>query len=133
MTSVKLSEIRDLLDATVQVGDDKLNTSVSACCAGDLMSDILRGATQGTVLVTGLNNIQVIRTAVIVGVAAVILVREKLPDETLIAHARKHGLPLLSTPCTMFSACGRLYQKGLRGVEKLVYKSGLKKGTTENP
>ena len=133
MTRVKLSEIRDLLDATVLVGDDKLNISVSFSCAGDLMSDILRGATEGTLLVTGLNNIQVIRTAVIVGVAAVILVRKKQPDETLIAHARKHGLPLLSTPCTMFSACGRLYTKGLRGVEKLVYRSGLRKGTTENP
>ena len=120
MTPVKLTEIRDLLDATVQVGDDKLDTSVSACCAGDLMSDILRVVTQGTVLVTGLNNIQVIRTAVIVGVAAVVLVRKKLPDEALIAHARRHELPLLSTPCTMFSACGRLYEKGLRGVEKQV-------------
>ena len=120
MTPVKLSEIKDLLDATVLVGDDMLNISVSGSCAGDLMSDILRGATEGTVLVTGLNNIQVIRTEVIVGVAAVILVRKKRPDETLIAHARKHGLPLLSTPCTMFSACGRLYEKGLRGVDSQV-------------
>jgi len=120
MTPVKLSEIKDLLDATVLVGDDKLNISVSGSCAGDLMSDILRGATEGTVLVTGLNNIQVIRTAVIVGVAAVILVRKKKPDDTLIAHAREHGLPLFSTPRTMFTACGKLYEKGLRGVEKQV-------------
>jgi predicted transcriptional regulator len=117
MNPVKLSEIKDLLNAAVLVGDDKLYISVSGCCAGDLMSDILRGATDGAVLVTGLNNIQVIRTAVIVGVAAVIMVRNKQPDETLIAHARKHELPLLSTPCTMFSACGRLYENGLRGVE----------------
>ena len=117
MTPVKLSEIRDLLDATVLVGDDRLDISVTGSCAGDLMSDILRGATDGAVLVTGLNNIQVIRTAVIVGVAAVIMVRNKQPDENLIAHARKHELPLLSTPCTMFSACGRLHKKGLRGVE----------------
>ena len=120
MTPVKLSEIRELLDANLLVGDNKLNISVSGCCAGDLMSDILRGATEGTVLVTGLNNIQVIRTAVIVGVAAVILVRNKEPDETLITHARKHDLPLLSTPYTMFSACGRLYERGLRGVEQKV-------------
>ena len=117
-TPVKLSEIRDLLEATVLVGDDKLDISVGGSCAGDLMSDILRGATDGTVLITGLNNIQVIRTAVIVGVAAVVLVRKKQPDETLIAHARKHGLPLLYTPFTMFTACGRLYEKGVRGVEK---------------
>ena len=117
MTPVKLSEIRDLLNATVLVGDDKLEISVTGCCAGDLMSDILRGATEGTVLVTGLNNIQVIRTAVIVGVAAVVLVRKKLPDETLVAHARKHGLPLLSTPCTMFSACGRLFEIGIQGID----------------
>lgn len=118
MTPVKLSEIKDLLDATVLVGDDKLDISVSGSCAGDLMSDILRGATDGTVLVTGLNNIQVIRTAIIVGVAAVILVRKKAPDETLVVHAREHGLPLLSTPCTMFTACGKLYEKGLQGVEE---------------
>jgi predicted transcriptional regulator len=120
MTPVKLSEIKDLLNATVLAGGEKLNISVTGACAGDLMSDILRGATEGTVLITGLNNIQVIRTAVIVGVAAVILVRKKTPEESLIAHACKHGLPLLSTPCTMFTACGRLYKTGLRGVEKQV-------------
>ena len=120
MTPVTLSEIKDLLKAAVLVGDDKLDTSVAGSCASDLMSDILRGATEGAVLITGLNNIHVIRTAVIVGVAAVILVRNKEPDESLIAHARKHGLPLLCTPYTMFTACGRLYEKGLRGVEKQV-------------
>lgn len=120
MTPVTLLEIKDLLNAVVLAGDDKLDISVAGSCAGDLMSDILRGVTEGTVLVTGLNNIQVIRTAVIVGVAAVILVRNKEPDESLIAHAREHGLPLLCTPYTLFTACGRLYEKGLRGVEKPV-------------
>jgi len=82
------------------------------------MSDLLTGPTNGAVLLTGLNNIQVIRTSVIAGVAAVVFVRGKRPSLEMINHANKHDLPLLSTNFTMFSSCGRLFAKGLRGVEK---------------
>lgn len=115
---MKLSEIKDVLKAGVIVGDEKLNTTVRAGAASDLMSDLLRGPKDGVVVLTGLNNLQVVRTSIVSGVAAVVFVRGKRPEQEMIALAREHDLPLLSTPFTMYSACGRLFRAGLRGVEQ---------------
>lgn len=115
---MKLSQIKEILKADVLVGEENLDSLVVAGTASDLMSDMLRGPTSGSLLLTGLNNIQVIRTSLISGVAAVVLVRGKHPTAEMITHAVEHDLPLLSTPFTMYSACGRLFREGLRGVEK---------------
>ena len=72
----------------------------------------------GVVVLSGLNNLQVIRTAIIAGVAALVLVRGKEPDQEMVSEARSHGLPVLSTPFTMFTACGRLFKQGLRGIDQ---------------
>ncbi|MFZ7112135.1 MAG: hypothetical protein ACOWYE_10670 [Desulfatiglandales bacterium] len=114
---MKLSEVRDILKATVVVGEEKLDISIEKGAGSDLMSDLLRGPTSGVVLLSGLNNLQVIRTSIVAGVAAVVLVRGKIPDQEMIQKARDHDLPFLSTPFTMFTACGRLFGKGLRGVD----------------
>jgi hypothetical protein len=115
---MKLLHIKEILKADVVVGAEKLESDIEAGTASDLMSDMLRGPTNGTVLLTGLNNIQVIRSSVISGVAAVVLVRDKKPTADMISHATEHNLPVLTTPYTMYSACGRLFREGLRGVEK---------------
>jgi predicted transcriptional regulator len=120
---MKISEIAEILKAEIHVGDDILDTEIHAGAATDLMSEMLRGATHGVVLITGLNNIQVIRTSVIAGVAAVILVREKVPSPEMVDHAREHELPLMSTPFTMFTSCGRLCTRGLRGIEQSTRKA----------
>lgn len=113
-----LAEIKELLRAEVIVGEDKLHMPVKAGTASDLMSDMLTGQNHDVVLLTGLCNVQVIRTSVIAGVAAVVLVRGKEPTPEIVAQAREHDLPLLKTPFTMFTSCGRLFSKGLRGVEE---------------
>jgi len=118
LLTMKLSDIKTTLKAEVIVGEDKLDIEVSAGTGSDLMSDMLTGPTSGSVLLTGLNNIQVVRTSVIAGVAAVVLVRGKHPSAEMKEHAAEHGLPLLTTPYTMYSACGRLYREGLHGVER---------------
>ena len=115
---MKLSDIKEILKARILVGEHKLDSPVSSGTASDLMSDMLRGPTAGALLLTGLNNIQVIRSSVISGVVAVVLVRDKDPSVEMITLASEHDLPLLSTPFTMYSACGRLFREGLRGVEK---------------
>jgi predicted transcriptional regulator len=115
---MKLSEIKGLLKASVIVGDEKLDITVRAGAGSDLMSDLLRGPKDGVVVLTGLNNLQVVRTSIVSGVAAVVLVRGKQPEQETIALAREHELPLLSTPFTMYTACGRLFRAGLRGVEQ---------------
>lgn len=114
---MKLSEIKELLHAQVISGDDILDIEICAGTASDLMSDMLTGPTSGAVLLTGLTNIQVVRTSVIAGVGAVVFVRGKQPTPEMVAVARSHRLPLLSTPFTMYSSCGRLFGRGLRGVE----------------
>lgn len=113
---MKLSEVKETLDASVIVGHDKLDTQVAGGAAADLMSDLLRIPKEGALLLSGLNNIQVIRTSVIAGMAAVVLVRGKKPGPDMIEHAREHELPLLSSPFNMYSACGRLYSKGLKSI-----------------
>ena len=114
-----LAEIKEILRAKVIVGDDMLDTEVTAGAASDLMSDLLTGPGKtGVLVLSGLNNIQVIRTALIAGVSAVVLVRNKEPNEDVIDHARKHELPIMSTPFSMYTASGRLLRQGLRGVDQ---------------
>ncbi|MBU0735733.1 MAG: hypothetical protein KKG10_16485 [Proteobacteria bacterium] len=115
---MKLSEIKELLHAEVIVGHDKLDTPVKAGTASDLMSDMLTGPNNDVVLLTGLCNIQVIRTSVIAGVQAIVFVRGKRPSKEMLVDARKHDIAILTTPFTMFTACGRLFSKGLRGVDR---------------
>ena len=82
-----LSDVKEILHAEVIVGNGKLDTPIKAGAGSDLMSDLLWGATTDVVLLTGLNNLQVIRSSVISGVAAVVLVRGKRPNADVIAQA----------------------------------------------
>jgi hypothetical protein len=117
LKAMTLQDVKAILKADVFVGDDKLATTVTAGTGSDLMSDMLRVPKTGVVLLSGLNTVQVVRTSVVAAVAAVVLVRGKRPTQDMIAQSLEHGLPLMSTPFTMFSACGRLFSRGLRGVE----------------
>jgi predicted transcriptional regulator len=115
---MKLSEIKDALNAAVFVGHEQLDMQVEGGAASDLMSDLLRLPREGAVLLTGLTSIQVIRTSVISGIVAVVFVRGKRPDQEMIAHAREHDLPLLSSPFNMYTSCGRLFSKGLKSIRE---------------
>jgi predicted transcriptional regulator len=114
---MKLSEIAQALEATVLAGHDKLGMDIQRCGASDLMSDILAGAAEGSILVTGLTTVQAIRTASIAGVGAVVFVRGKTPSPEVVAVAIDQGVPILSTPCSMFVACGRLHSLQLTGLK----------------
>jgi len=115
---IKLQDVKEILKAEVVFGEHKLDMDLQAAAGSDLMSDLLTGPTAGVLLLSGLNNLQVIRTSVIAGVAALVIVRGKRPDQEMVAQARNHDLPILSTPFTMFTACGRLFSRGIRGVER---------------
>ncbi|MBN1104406.1 MAG: hypothetical protein JXL84_13395 [Deltaproteobacteria bacterium] len=117
---MKLSDVKEALKAEVIFGEHKLDMTVRAAAGSDLMSDLLTGPTAGVLLLSGLNNLQVIRTSIIAGIAALVIVRGKRPDQGMISQARDHDLPILSTPFTMYTACGRLFREGLRGVERKV-------------
>ncbi len=81
------------------------------------MSDVLAIAQPESVLLTGLNNPQTIRTAQMADIRAIILVRGKSPSSEMIEIAEREGIPLISSPHGMFELCGRLYAAGLPGHE----------------
>jgi predicted transcriptional regulator len=114
---MKLSEIRDVLKAEVLVGHDQMDISVVAAGGADLMADVLSAVAKGAVLLTGLTTEQVLRTARVAGVAAVVFVRGKRPDEPVIELARVYNMPVLLTRHSLFVASGRLYMNGLRGLD----------------
>lgn len=87
-------------------------------CGADLMSDVLASIEPGAVLLTGLCNPQVIRTALMADVAAVVLVRGKNPPDATIQLAQEELIPLITSPFGMFELCGRLHKAGLPSLEK---------------
>jgi predicted transcriptional regulator len=112
---MKLKDLIRAVDARVIVGDDKLDVEIHRAFAADLMSDVLAFATEGSLLLTGLTNAQVIRTAEMVDIAAILFVRGKSPQPDAIELARSSGIPLLTTQYILFETCGRLYQRGITG------------------
>ena len=111
-----LHEIKDLLHCEVLSGGDTLELDVTQVVASDGMSEILASAKSRDLMITGLTNIQSIRTADIAGVCAVIYCRGKLPEKKVIEFARQKRIPVLVTKMGMFDICGVLYNKGLKGV-----------------
>ncbi|MFO7667241.1 MAG: hypothetical protein R6V76_11510 [Desulfobacterales bacterium] len=112
-----LSELKDILEASILVGNEHLNREFDKCGASDLMSDILAGLSEKCVLLTGLTTVQAVRTAVVAGVGAIVFVRNKIPPQAVIDLARSEGMPLLITPLSMFLSCGRLHAKGITGLD----------------
>jgi predicted transcriptional regulator len=112
---VKLKDVKALLNATVHTGEECLDMEVTAAFGADLMSDVLAYVQNGTILLTGLNNCQVIRTVEMLDVLAVIMVRGKTPMDEVIKLAKEKKIVLLSTKDWMYDACGKLYQAGLKG------------------
>ena len=114
---MKISLLAEILEATFLCGEDRSDIEIDKAGGSDLMSDILAALSDHSVLLTGLTNIQAVKTAVISGVAVIVFVRNKKPSPEVVALAQKHGIPLLSTPCSMFLACGRLYNGGLSSLK----------------
>ena len=112
---MKISEIQALLDAEVICGEEMLEREVYAACGSDMMSDVLAYVKDQAVLLTGLVNTQVVRTAEMMDMVCIVFVRSKSPTEDMIAMARESGMVLLKTRKRMYEACGKLYVGGLRG------------------
>ena len=117
---MKLREVREILDAEVIVGQDLLDMEVKTAFGADMMSDVLAFAKQGSLLITGLTNPQVIRTSEILDIAGIIIVRGKIPPPETVKLAEELRIPILRTQYILFETAGRLYAKGIVGcVEKV--------------
>ena len=114
---MKLSDIIETIDGKLLTGDDFLDKDITTCGASDLMSDILAGLSEGCILLTGLTTVQVVRTAMVANVGAVVFVRDKTPPAAVVELAEENQLPLISSPYSMFVSCGRLHACELTGLD----------------
>ncbi len=110
---MKIGEIKELLEAKVHCCEDLLELEVHSAFGSDMMSDVLAFVNDQAVLLTGLLNLQTVRTAMMLDLKCVVFVRGKVPDQNTIELAKSNGIILMSTDCRMYHACGRLYQNGL--------------------
>ncbi|MEG0910252.1 MAG: DRTGG domain-containing protein [Ruthenibacterium sp.] len=110
-----IQQIIEVLDAQLMTPHVNLAREVHAACGSDMMSDVLAYVKDQAVLVTGLNNPQVIRTADMMDIVCIVFVRGKKPDELIIRMAEEREIAVLTTTKPMFVTCGILYQNGLHG------------------
>ncbi len=115
---MKLQELVKIVNGDILTNNPDLARKVKGCCGADLMSDVLASIQPNAVLLTGLCNPQVVRTAHIADIAAIVLVRGKRPPKETIELANKESIPLISSPLGMFTICGKLYQAGLPSMEE---------------
>ncbi len=116
---MKLEENSKLLHAQVLVAPQELELEIKMACGCDLMSDVLAFTKEDSLLLTGLTNLQVVRTAEMANITALVFVRGKEPDREAIALALAKRIPILLTDLPMYEACGRLYAHGLKGCSEV--------------
>lgn len=112
---MRLSEIRNILKARVLCGQERLDEEVASACGSDFMSDVLAFVKDQALLLTGLVNPQVVRTADMMEMKCIVFVRGKSPDEGIVKMAEERGIVVMSCSKRMYEACGLLYTNGLRG------------------
>ena len=109
-----IRDIISILDAQI-ITASNLDLEVKTACGSDMMSDVLAFVKDQSVLLTGLLNPQVIRTAEMMDMRCIIFVRGKEPEQSMIDLAHDMGITLLNTKYRLFTACGKLYANGLQG------------------
>lgn len=112
---MKIREIIKILDADVLVEGEGLELDIQSVCGSDLMSDVMAYVKENVLLLTGLANPQVVRTAEMMDIKAITFVRGKVPGENVIELAKEKGITILATKHPMFIACGMLYSAGITG------------------
>lgn len=108
----------EIIDGTLLTTPGNLNREIKGGFGADLMSDVLASIQPEAVLLTGLCNPQVVRTAQMADVTAIVLVRGKTPPTETVRLANEENVPVISTPYGMFEVCGRLHSAGLGSLEQ---------------
>ena len=110
-----IREIAETLDATWLCCEEEGGRALRTAFASDMMSDVLAFVKEQAVLLTGLVNPQVVRTAEMMDMKVIVFVRGKVPGDAILDLARELDIVVLKTELEMFTSCGKLYQAGLRG------------------
>jgi hypothetical protein len=111
-----IREIIGLVDGKVFCCEERLNTSVEYAFASDLMSDVLTVEKDNMLLITGLANLQAIRTSEMSEITCIIFARDKKVGEDMIALARENRMTLIGSPHSLFHISGELYKAGIKSV-----------------
>lgn len=111
---MKLKDIMEVIDAKVLQGEELLDTEILSAYGCDLMSDVLAFVENHGMLLTGLVNPQVVRTAEMMDMKAIVFVRGKEPGDDVLELAKEAGIAVLSTEMPMYISCGKLYSSGLK-------------------
>lgn len=117
---IKISDVVEALEGEIVCGEDKLDDPVEDFAATDLLSDLLALEKERYVLLTGLTNAQILRTAEITNACCVVIIRGKQPQPPAVSLAKSSGIPLILSHFTMFDACcriGHLLESGAHGTE----------------
>lgn len=112
---MKIEEIAQIVNGDIKVLCHELNFEVDSACGADLMSDVMAFSKENAVLITGLMNLQVLRTSEMMDIKVVLFIRGKEPTEMVLNLAKELGITIICTKELMFSTCGKLYAKGLKG------------------
>lgn len=115
---MKISKIIDVLDAELLTGDD-MEMDIESACGSDLMSDVMAFVKENVLLLTGLVSPQVIRTAEMMDIRAIVFVRGKNPGQAVLDLAKEKNMIIMTTHSPMFIACGKLYSAGMKGKDAL--------------
>jgi len=113
-----VKEAADILGANIVSAKEHGNIEIISACGSDMMSDIMAFFHGQGIMLTGLINVQAVRTANLMDISAICLVRGKKATQEMISLAEEFGIPILETPHPMFTACGLLYAAGLPGTQK---------------
>lgn len=110
---MKLKEIQTALEADTIEGTERDDIRIESACGADLMSDVMAFVKDQVLLLTGLINVQVIRTAMLMDIQAICFVRGKRPNQDMIDMAKENDIALMCTKLPLFLACGKLYEAGV--------------------
>ena len=110
---MKISTVAEILDAKILCCGELSDAEVCSACGSDMMSDVLAFVKDQAVLLTGLVNTQVVRTAEMMDMRCIVFVRSKKPTDEIVELAEKCGIVVMATDKRMYEACGMLYTNGL--------------------
>lgn len=113
---VKIQDIADIVGGKILSGDNQVTRELEYVFASDLMSDVLTVQTDGLLLLTGLANLQAIRTAEMSDISCVVVVRNKKVNQEMVELACESGITLIECPYSMFKASGMLFNSGLKPI-----------------
>jgi len=112
---MKIAQISEIVNGRILCGESS-EEEVSCAFASDLMSDVLTLHTDCLLLITGLSNLQTIRTAEMADIRYILFVRNKMPSTEMIELAKDNKMVVLTSPLSMYKTCGNLFGSGLEPV-----------------